>query len=267
MPLDLATVKLPSLTALSEAAQRHDAVELERLARRLGAIRLMRAAATETRPRLRQAALAALPLVEDAWTVLPELLGLCGAPGTDASLVTAAARAARGVAEHLTPEENYLQEIPPDVPRRAAESLMALARRRDLAAAARVEVLRGAVSLGPLVPPDPQALSSLLGDGDRMVRQTAATALEPALVRALLERSAADPGETAGLALEALACEFGISELVPAARERLERRVADVNEPREVRDRLRRCLMSRTGKKGAATGRDARGPKQGAGRH
>jgi hypothetical protein len=266
MPLDLATVKLPSLAALSEAVQRHDTVELERLARRLGATRLVRAAATETRPRLRQAALTALPLVEDAWTVLPELLGLCSA--RDGSLATAAARAARGVAEHLTPEESYAQEIPPDVPRRAAEGLMALALRPDLAASVRVEALRGAVSLRPLVPMDSRALESLLGDGEQMVRQTAAAALEPAMVRALLARSTAssgDPGEAAILALEALVCEFGAGQLAPAARERLEHRATDAHVPREIRDRLRRCLTPRSGGKGAATGHDG-GSKRGSSR-
>lgn len=268
MPLDLATVKLPSLAALSEAVQRHDTVELERLARRLGAARLVRAAATESRPRLRQAALTALPLVEDAWTVFPELLELCGA--RDGALATAAARAARGVAEHLTPEESYAQEIPPDVPRRATEGLMALALRRDLAASVRVEALRGAVSLGALVPADSRALESLIGDDEPMMRQTAAAALEPAMVRALFERSGAssgDPGDSAILALEALVCEFGAGQLAPAARERLEHRAADAHVPREIRDRLRRCLMPRAGGKGAPTGRDARGSKRSASRH
>jgi hypothetical protein len=267
MPLDLATVKLPSLAALSEAVQRRDTVELERLARRLGAARLVRAAATDTRPRLRQAALTALPLVDDAWTVLPELLGLCGA--RDSTLATAAVRAARGVAEHLTPEESYAQEVPPDVPRRAAEGLMALALRRDLAPAVRVEALRGAVSLRPLAPPDSRALESLLGDGEPQVRQTAAAALEPALVRALLDRNTAslgEPGEAGLLALEALVCEYGAGPLAPAARERLEQRAADTQVPRDIRDRLHRCLMPRAGGKGAATGRDARGTRRSASR-
>lgn len=267
MPLDLATVRLPPLAALSEAVQRHDTVEVERLARRLGAARLVRAAATETRPRVRQAALTALPLVEDAWTVFAELLGLCAV--RDASLATAAARAARGVAEQLTAEENYAQEIPPDVPRRAAEGLMALALRRDLAAGVRVEALRGAVSLGPLVPTDSSALESLLGDGEQMVRQTAAAALEPALVRALFARSSTNAGasgESALLALEALTCEFGAGQLAPVARERLEQRATDTNVPREIRDRLRRCLLPRAGGKGSTTGRDARSSKRGTSR-
>ena len=65
-------MKLPAPADLVAAVHGGDDVEIERVAARLGAVRL-EAWAEHGKPPERLAALRALPLVDDAWAVLPEL--------------------------------------------------------------------------------------------------------------------------------------------------------------------------------------------------
>ncbi|MCU1278580.1 MAG: hypothetical protein JWM53_2126, partial [bacterium] len=96
-----ALVKLPSPADLVAAVRGNDDVEIERVAARIGAVRL-EAWAEHGKPAERLAALRALPLVEDAWAVLPELAKLIG--DGDDEVAARAAECARRIAEATTPE-------------------------------------------------------------------------------------------------------------------------------------------------------------------
>ncbi|HEY7957300.1 MAG TPA: hypothetical protein VII38_18465 [Polyangia bacterium] len=204
-PAGAITVKLPTLGQLEQAARSGDAVELERVAARLGVVRLARIASRGTRAE-RLAALRAIPLEDDAWAVLPEVAQLGG--GADFEVAEAAATCARKIAEGLSPEVADAREIPRDVPEKAARELSALAARAELAPSVRVAALAALGALGTVAPVDIAALEKLLSDEEPQVRRAAAESLdgasaaEPALEKTL----AADPVATVAAAAAATLC-------------------------------------------------------------
>src|SRR4051794_30706671 len=76
-PAGAISVRLPDLQQLTSAARSGDDVELERVAARLGPMRLARVADKGTRDE-RLAALRALALVDNGWATLPDLARLLG---------------------------------------------------------------------------------------------------------------------------------------------------------------------------------------------
>src|SRR5262245_27624887 len=97
-PVGVASVRLPDPAQLVRAAKSGDDVEVERVAARLGAVRLERLAERGRREE-RLAALRGVALVEDGWAVLPELIRLCR--DSDEAVAEAAAGAARRIVEAL----------------------------------------------------------------------------------------------------------------------------------------------------------------------
>src|SRR5215813_2942536 len=90
----------PKLDALVAAANKKDPVELDRVARRLGAGRLAHALADSHAPvDVRRAALEAAPRVDESWTLLVPAARLCSS--TDDQVAQAASRAARRIAAQL----------------------------------------------------------------------------------------------------------------------------------------------------------------------
>src|SRR6185503_20186427 len=170
------------------AARSGDAVELERVAARLGVVRLARIAGRGTRAE-RLAALRAIPLEDDAWAVLPEMARLAG--GADFEIAEAAAACAQKIAEALSPEVVDAREIPRDVPAEAARELTSLAARSELAPSVRVAALAALGALRAVTTVDLGALEKLLADGEPQVRRAAAESLdgaraaEPALEKTL----------------------------------------------------------------------------------
>src|SRR5262245_61970252 len=96
-----AMVRLPDAAQLVRAVRSGDDVEIERVAARLGAIKLLRI--TETmKAAERLAALRGLAVVEDGWAVLPEIARLSG--DREAEVADAAALASLRIAQALSPE-------------------------------------------------------------------------------------------------------------------------------------------------------------------
>jgi hypothetical protein len=89
----------PKLEALVAASRRGDPVELDRVARRLGAGRLLQALGGDRPAELRRAALEAAPRVEESWTLLVPSARLVGS--RDAALAQAALRSTRRIAVQL----------------------------------------------------------------------------------------------------------------------------------------------------------------------
>src|SRR5215470_9963263 len=82
----------PKLDALVAAANKKDPVELDRVARRLGAGRLLHGL-SDASPEVRRAALEGAPRVDDCWTLLIPAARLIS--NRDDQVAQAAARAAR----------------------------------------------------------------------------------------------------------------------------------------------------------------------------
>ena len=183
----------------------NDDVEIERVAARIGAVRL-EAWAEHGRPPERLAALRALPLVDDAWAVLPELATLFG-DGDDEVAARAAASALQ-IAEGLTPELKERDEMPTDVPARAAHELLAAAGKASLKPTLRVTAIEATAALRGVTPVDDKALSALLADGDASVRRAAAEALaaEPAGDKPLEEVLAKDASAEVAAAAASSLC-------------------------------------------------------------
>ena len=115
-----AAVKLPELSLLVRAVRGGDNVEIERVAARFGAVKLERIAERGRREE-RLAALRGLTVVDDAWYLLPELSRLLDE--SDPDVAEAAALSVRQIAAGLSPQSMYSEEVPRDVPARAAVSL------------------------------------------------------------------------------------------------------------------------------------------------
>jgi hypothetical protein len=169
-----ALVRLPSPTELVAADRSGDELELERLAARLGPARLMRVASLGKREE-RLAALRALVLVDGGWARLPEVARLIS--DGDAEIAAAAAACARRLAESMTPELKERDEVPADVPARAAGELLTLAQKATLATALRVQAIDALAALRGVTRVDDKTLAKLLGDGDVEIRRAAAEAL------------------------------------------------------------------------------------------
>jgi hypothetical protein len=200
-----ALVKLPSPADLVAAARSNDDVDLERVAARLGAVRL-EAWAEHGKPAERLAALRALPLVDDAWFVLPDLAKLLR--DGDAEVAARAAGCARRIAEGLTPERRERDEMPADVLARAARELVTDARQKTLPAPVRTSAIEAVAALRRVVRVDDAALAALLSDGDATVRRAAAEALAgtPAGYEPLEHTLGADPSTDVAAAAAASLC-------------------------------------------------------------
>jgi len=199
-------VKLPTMQSLVEAARTGDDVELERLGRRLGAPRLLKAAAAGPKAE-RLAALRALPLTDGAWAELSSLAPLL-ADG-DGEVAEAAARAAQRIAQAMTRDTAFAEEIPPDVPREAARALWSAAGEKAALPSVRASAIAAAASLGRQLaapPLDGAALDALLTDGDPQVRRAAVEALDARKEAARLARALGDPDDAVAAAAGASAC-------------------------------------------------------------
>jgi hypothetical protein len=258
-----ALVKLPSPADLVAAVRGNDDVEIERVAARIGAVRL-EAWAEHGKPPERLAALRALPLVDDAWAVLPELAKLIG--DGDDEVAARAAECARRIAEGLTPEGKERDEMPGDVPARAAHELLAAAKRASLKPALRVTAIEAAAALRAVTRIDDKAMAALLGDGDATVRRAAAEGLAAApagdrpLEDALAKDASADVAAAAAASLcrdvpviapsgRAGGAELRAGKLGPPARERL--RVLALDDKVTLTDRLDLVGCLRVAKKDA----------------
>lgn len=227
-----ALVKFPDAAALVAAAKSNDDVEIERVAARLGAMRLEELAEHgETQTRM--AALRALPLVDDSWAVLPSLPALFS--DADEELAQAAAGAARRIAEGMTPEL-YDHDMPSDVPARSARALLQAAGNAKLLQAVRVQAIDALAALRGVTRVDDKAVAQLLSDHDVQVRRAAAEALggtttaDAALINAL----AADGEDAVASAAAATLCRdlplISHGKLTPA-----EQRVAKLPSPARIR--------------------------------
>ncbi|MGZ3438548.1 MAG: hypothetical protein ACXVDD_03495, partial [Polyangia bacterium] len=258
-----ALVKLPSPADLVAAVRGNDDVEIERVAARIGAVRL-EAWAEHGKPPERLAALRALPLVDDAWAVLPELARLIG--DGDEEVAAHAAACARQIAEGLTPERKESDEMPGDIPARAARELLAAAQKASLKPALRVTAIEAAAALRAVTRIDDKGMTALLGDRDATVRRAAAEGLaavpaaDKPLEEALVKDSAADVAAAAAASLcrdvpliapsgRASTGELRAGKLGAPARERL--RVLALDEKVPLADRLDLIGCLRVGKKDA----------------
>jgi hypothetical protein len=262
-----ALVRIPSPADLVSAVQSGDDVEIERLATRIGAVKLERQA-EHGKPAERLAALHALPLVEDSWAVLPELARLIS--DGDSEVATRAAECARQVAGGMTPEVKEREEIPGDVPARAARELTAQAQKTSLSSTLRTTAIEALASLRGITRLDDKALAALLGDPDAQIRRAAAAALaaQPAgdkpLEEALVKDASADVAAAAGASLcrdvplipptarptpATMTPDTRAAKLSPAARTRL--RALALDENVALADRLDLVACLRVAKKDA----------------
>jgi hypothetical protein len=258
-----ALVKLPAPADLVAAVRSGDDVEIERVAARLGAVRL-EAWAEHGKPPERLAALRALPLVENAWAVLPELAKLIG--DGDDEVAARAAECARRIAEGLSPELKERDEMPGDVPARAARELLAAAQKTSLKPVLRVNAIEAAAALRGVTRVDDKGMTALLGDGDATVRRAAAEGLaavpagDKPLEEALAKDASADVAAAAGASLcrdvplvapsgRAGGAEARAGKLGGAARERL--RALALDDKVALADRLDLVGCLRVAKKDA----------------
>lgn len=198
-------VRLPTPAELVAAVRSGDAPQLEALAARLGVRKLLRLAERGTGVE-RSAAVRALPLVDDAWAVLPELARLVR--DADSEVAARAADAVRRIAEALTPEAKARDEVPDDVPARAARELAAEAALGSLRAPLRIEAMQALAALRGVTRIDEAALVRLFGDRDPKIRHAVAEALagSPAGDKALADAVAHDPAKDVAAAAAASLC-------------------------------------------------------------
>jgi hypothetical protein len=252
VPPGVATVRLPDLRELAAAA-RGDDVELERVATRLGAVRLARIAA-RGRPEERLAALRGLALVDDGWAMLPDVARLCADPERD--VAERAASSALRIAQALSPETMEREEIPRDVPQRAAAELLAAAAQPTLRPSVRVAAIAAVAALRGVthVPSNEAQLAARLSDPEPEVRRAAAEALAgvPEGERALEAALADDASPSVAAAAAASLChdvtptpgkpnapsELRAARLGPKARERLRALALAVDGEVSLADRL-----------------------------
>ena len=258
-----ALVKIPSPGDLVAAVRGNDDVEIERVAARIGAVRL-EAWAEHGKRDERLAALRALPLVDDAWFVLPELARLLG--DGDDEVALRSAECARRIAEALSPETKERDEMPGDVPAHAARELLAMAQKATLKPRVRTSAIEAVAALRAVTRVDEKALVALLADGDAAIRRAAAEALAsaPAGEKALDETLAKDASPDVAAAAAASLCrdvpviapsgkagaaEARAARIAGAARERL--RALALDEKVSLADRLDLVGCLRVAKKDA----------------
>src|SRR5262249_11446321 len=133
-PASAANVRLPDAAQLVRALRSGDDVEIERVAARLGAVKLLRMTEKPRREE-RLAALRGLSVVEDGWAVLPEIALL--ARDNDEKVADAAALASLRVVQGLSPETVESREVPGDVLGRTALELSRVAKHAPLRASLR----------------------------------------------------------------------------------------------------------------------------------
>ncbi len=173
-------VRLPATNVLVAALRHNDDVELERLGTRLGPDRLTAlldepvGAGREDDRDVRRAIWRALSLIDDGWTVLPELAERLP---RETLAPADAAHAVRQVAEGL-PSRLWGREVPTDLARRSTR-MLAQALNAVSLPAARVDVVYALSALGRVAPVDGVTLGRLLDDEheDATVRRAAAEAL------------------------------------------------------------------------------------------
>ena len=176
-----------------------------RAAARFGAVRLERIAERGRREE-RLAALRGIAVVEDGWYTLPELVRP-SPKRSDADVAEAAALAVRPIAAGLSPQAMFADEVPRDVPARAAVALLDIARRAELRPSLRVAAVGALASLRAVTKIDEAGLGRLVADPEPQLRRAAveglagAAAGEAPLVRALEEDSAVEVAAAAGAAL------------------------------------------------------------------
>jgi len=203
--LSAIAVRLPEPRELARAAKSKDDAELERVASRLGAVRVARVAASGKRDE-RLAALRALPLLPDGWSQLETLARLTG--DGDAEVATAAGEAARRIAEGMTPDALEREEVPRDAPGRAADALLTAARKEAIVVDARVALLAAAAALRQVARVDEAPFVKLASDKEPAVRRAALEAVAGgAGSDALLEQAvASDPSVDVAAAAAAAIC-------------------------------------------------------------
>ena len=168
--LSLVVGSPPKLDALVAAANKKDPVELDRVARRLGAGRLLHGL-SDASPEVRRAALEGAPRVDDCWTLLIPAARLIS--NRDDQVAQAAARAARRISAQLISGHDDLAELPRDVPREAVRVLVQIARSPDVMAARRADALGVLAVLAPIAAPPRNDLLPLLDDPAAEVRRSA----------------------------------------------------------------------------------------------
>lgn len=231
-PAGVPTVRLPDAAQLERAVRSGDDVEIERVAARLGPVRLAHMAQLGARAE-RLAALRAVALVDDAWAMLPELSALLS--DGDGDFAEAAGLAVRQIAAGLTPQAMEAGEVPRDIPARAARTLGDAAARSDLRVSVRASAIAAVASLRGVVKLDEGRLLKLATDPEAQIRRAAIEALaagpssESTLVAALGDGS----NEVAAAAAAVLcrdvpataspknAAAERAARLLPAARDRL----------------------------------------------
>jgi hypothetical protein len=239
-----ALVRLPTADVLVAADRGGDELELERVAGRLGAGRLGMLLASGARDE-RVAALHALPLVDDGWARLPEIAH--DIFDSDGEVASAAATCARRLAERLTPETRERDEVPSDVPARAAQELAKAAGQRALAPTLRVPAIEALAALRGVTRVDDKPLLALLGDANADVRRAAAESLwgVPAatdwLTNALVKDGSATVAAAAGAALCRDVPLVAPSVKPPAAAALPDQRASKLKEP--ARARLRALAL------------------------
>ena len=166
----------PKLDALVAAANKKDPVELDRVARRLGAGRLLHGLSSD-KAEVKRATLEAAPRVDDCWILLVPATRLIASP--DEQVAQAAVRAARRIAAQLTSGAGDLAELPRDVPREAVRLLVQDARTAELGVHRRAEALGVLATLAPVAAPARSDLVPLLDDPAVEVRRAAVDLLAP----------------------------------------------------------------------------------------
>lgn len=199
---------------LTEAHARRDPAELERAVSRLGVsglYRLLRPASDGGAPTrvLRLAAIAASPLAEKSWLLLPPLLTLCA--DRDRDLALAAAEASLQIAEDARLPELQLNEDLPSTLTAESARLAALAGSRAVALDVRVRLIQTLAQLLELVKSDERALLPLLSDPEPTVKRAAIelfvhTSDAKAIAR-LVALAASDDAEVARAAAATLCAE------------------------------------------------------------
>lgn len=161
--------RVPTYEQLAAARKKGDTIELERVARQLGAARLTGALASDHK-RVRAAAVAAAPRVDEAWTLIEPLARLVAEDDPDVG--REAADAAAVIADGISPAAG--DEIPTDALRRAAQALSRAAASRDRDVELRVAALGAVASLALRLPVESlPEVTALLVDPEVRVRRAA----------------------------------------------------------------------------------------------
>lgn len=172
----------PSPAEVVRAVKRGDDNDIDRLAQRLLAMRLLRIV-ERGQPDERRAALVTIGFADDGWAVAPQLLRIASAsPAPEAE---AAARALQRQAERWTPLYLETNDVPPDLIGQVAAALAPIVRRPDLAAAVRVPLVAAAGRLVELRRLQESDLRPLLNDPDAEVRLAAIDSLRRLPARSL----------------------------------------------------------------------------------